>query len=428
MLTRMPITLSLMGLSCFGFFYFGAGAFENISNPVLQYTLNIFRHGTKAHLLGNLFMLGVCGYFVEPQMPRRRFIELIALLCVVPPLIEYAIAGSGFLGISGVAYGLAAFALYSTRPKSEWVWISGLIAIFLVADKALSTQKVAIYSHFSGLIIGGAVAMLGKLFGNNNNNNSVSGLIPMEPNHINTVVSIINETDDDDAREAKDSFSRHGLENMFVMVDEGQVIGVTGYQLDAAARGVAWLSWTYLSESHHGQGWGKMMIEAMLNQLDGMNIRKIFISTSDYREDGEMIYGKAHDLYRSFGAAEELKIKNYFAPQEAQLIFSMYNQRIEPQPPQTFEGKGCRITGIVGAPETENAAAFEWEETERGLFDITEYLDRARAGNADFILLTIPSDISDNISGDLERAGFENAGLLKDYYDFGLHQAWWICF
>ena len=170
------------------------------------------------------------------------------------------------------------------------------------------------------------------------------------------------------------------------------------------------------------------MIEAMLNQLDGMNIRKIFISTSDYSEDGEMIYGKAHDLYRSFGAAEELKIKNYFAPQEAQLIFSMYNQRIEPQPPQTFEGKGCRITGIVGAPETENAAAFEWEETERGLFDITEYLDRARAGNADFILLTIPSDISDNISGDLERAGFENAGLLKDYYDFGLHQAWWICF
>ena len=86
---------------------------------------------------------------------------------------------------------------------------------------------------------------------------------------------------------------------MFVLVDEGQVIGVTGYQLDAAARGVAWLSWTYLSESHHGQGWGKMMIEAMLNELDGMNIRKIFISTSDYREDGEMIYGKAHDLYRS---------------------------------------------------------------------------------------------------------------------------------
>ena len=251
-------------------------------------------------------------------------------------------------------------------------------------------------------------------------------LVPMRPRDVDRVLGIIAQTDDDDRDTAEETFRREGLGGMDVLVLRGEVVGVTGHHIDAQTDGAAWLSWTYLDRRSRGQGLGRHMIDTLLARLAGQGVRKIFIDTSDYSEDGRLIYADAHRLYEEFGAEVEMRVPDYFEPGEARIVYALENTHapdaVTPPEPAT----GWRVTGLDGVPETEDAAMLVWEATGHGVSGLDTAMEDAREGRARFVAVSLPSDISELASGDLTRQGFQQAGQLKDYHRRGLHQDWWI--
>lgn len=251
-------------------------------------------------------------------------------------------------------------------------------------------------------------------------------LKPMEWKHVSSVVTIIHQTDEDDAAEAERMFLDHGYENMFVLVERGKVLGVTGFGVDDLVHDVAWLSWTYLDEVHLGQGYGAQMLNDLLGRLAKSGIRKIFIETSDYEEDGRKIYASAHRLYEEFGANIELTVPDYHGPSEAKIIYGIDNPEAPAtEPAEAGEDTGIVLTGIVSAPETEDVAGFEWSEAPAGLAGADFYIAQLRKQKFRAGVLAIPDDLSQPNAGMLEAAGFSHLGQLKDYYGTGQSQDWW---
>ena len=256
---------------------------------------------------------------------------------------------------------------------------------------------------------------------------STPQLLPMQPRDTDRVLRIIGQTDSDDAHEAEGQFERQGLAGMDVLVVNGEVLGVTGHHIDEQTEGSAWLSWTYLDERAQGEGLGGFMLDTLLGRLAAQGVRKIFIDTSDYREDGELLYHNAHALYRSLGAEVELTFPDYFGPGENKLIFGLENPQYAGGAPATPPGAGgVDITGLDAASETEDAAKILWEEGEPGFRGMEAQIRRLDEGGARFALMTLPTDLSQIHDSTLRGFRFEPAGTLPDYYNRGLHQHWWV--
>ena len=62
--------------------------------------------------------------------------------------------------------------------------------------------------------------------------------------------------------------------------DNGDVrpVGVSGYYIDDfEARGIYWLSWTYVNPFFQGEGIGTALIEAVVETLEALEARKLFV-------------------------------------------------------------------------------------------------------------------------------------------------------
>ena len=181
-----------------------------------------------------------------------------------------------------------------------------------------------------------------------------------------------------------------------------------------------------MAESHQGQGHGRMMVETLLHDLNEQGIRKLFISTSDYREDGVFIYAAAQKFYKSLGAIEELRVPRYHSNSEAKIIFGLVNPNIEPAPAAPFEPcSGVEFTGLVPAPESEGGVALTWAAGASGVSGLDRALDDAGRQNARIVMATLPEDMSEIASDALRGHGFQQDGVLRDYYGAGLSQIWW---
>lgn len=252
-------------------------------------------------------------------------------------------------------------------------------------------------------------------------------LLPMQARDRDRVLRIIAQTDDEDADAAEEQFNREGYAGMDVLVLRGKVLGVTGHHIDDQTEGVAWLSWTYLDRNARGEGLGGWMVDTLLGRLAAQGVRKIFIDTSDYAENGELIYARAHALYRSLGAEVELTFPDYFELGENKLIFGLDNPQYAGGPPPPDPGAGgCDIVDLDGAPETEDAAQLVWQEGPPGLRGMQDALERADAGRARFVMISLPTDLSEAHAATLRGHRFEPVGQLNDYYTQGLHQHWWV--
>ncbi|MBV1866318.1 MAG: rhomboid family intramembrane serine protease [Marinosulfonomonas sp.] len=420
----IPVTVAIGLLSVALFYGLGAGTFPFQNWPTLNSFGNVFRHGTPEHLAGNIFFLGLGGCMVEPKIPQKVYLGLIAVLIVVPTLVQLILVDAHFLGLSGVCYGICIYGLMLNAPKERAIGLMLFAFLLVMLEIAFRSGELAVYTHLTGILIGGSAVMFQKFLPSKG-----PQLRKMEFRHIVEAIAIINETDEDDASEAESSFLDDGLENMFVLVERGSVLGLTGYSLDEDADGVAWLSWTYLRDDSTGQGWGAHMMNDMLGRLNKLGVRKIFIDTSDYSTNfGKQIYAGAHKLYKSFGAKLELTVKDYFGPNDSKLVFGLDNPEYNtPQDRAKFSEAGCALVGIVPAPESDGGLALLWEENEGGLAGIGPLMDKARTEKARIVVLSLPQDISDGVSVQLKNNGFEQAGGLKDYYSLGLHQVWWAC-
>ncbi|NSX56188.1 GNAT family N-acetyltransferase [Parasulfitobacter algicola] len=420
-----PVTVALILAGSAAFYIWGPGGFAVPAAPLTDRfgmaLANIFRHGTQMHLLGNMVLIGFAGYFIETRTNALFLITLAVVAAFVGTALELYLVDDRFVGLSGIAYAMAAFALCSPKKTGlnpVWALIIAGAAVF---ETVHQWSEIAVFVHIGGAVTGGVFAMLGGLFGGGG-----PRLKPMEFKHLRYVIDIINETDEDDAAEAEEDLLESQFANMFVLLERGNVLGVTGYSPIEDTDKAVWLSWTYLAKMHRGQGLGKLMVNDLLKSLADQGARKMFISTSDYTEDGVDIYADARAFYQSLGAFEELRVPAYHSADEAKIIYGLINSEAVPARAEDFPpAKGVTFTGAPQAPESEGGAALTWKEEGIGVNGLAEVIRKAQAGGARILVTSLPQDISALAAPDLEHYGFEKVGSLADYYAVGEAQDWW---
>lgn len=418
-----PVTLALCLICAAAFALYGP--VQSSRTPSLSWAfVKVFLHGDIAHLVFNIAILFFAGSRVEPILGLWRMVALILLCIIVGTVVQFTLVDGNFAGISGPAYGVAVFAILQGRSGTDRTLNIILIALVLLLEVVFLSQTVAVYPHITSASIGGAFAMFGNLFGSKG-----PALKPMQMSHVSKVIEIINQTDDDDAAEAEQEFlDGDGLEGMYVLMDRGEVMGCIGYSPDDGSPEIVWLSWTYLDAEYAGQGWGSQMMNDLLGILKDYGVRKVFIATSDYEEDGERIYAAAHKMYEEFGATVELTIPDYHTVGEAKIIYGLDNPEYEAGPaPEPSENEGIAIGGSSKEPETDNVRGLTWSEVPVGVAGLDHAVEKARNKGARMLVLAIPSDLSDANSAALETHGFVTCGKLANYYNLGLHQTWWAC-
>jgi GNAT superfamily N-acetyltransferase len=388
-----------------------------------DHLLFMFRHGNLSHLTLNCLLILFGGSFTEPVLGWLRTLGLVALFALTGTAAELLLAGPGFVGLSGIAYGLVSYGMIIASTPQRRSWTLTLICILLAAEWVFLRPQIAVFTHITSALIGGGLAMFNALFGS-----SGPKLKPMEWQHVSDAIQIIAQTDEDDAAEAESTFVDGGTENMFVLQEKGKVLGLIGYSLDEDVPDVAWLSWTYLDQEHTGKGLGGLMLNDLLGKLAQLQVRKIFIETSDYEEFGKKIYAAAHKLYEEFGAAVEMTVPGYHSPNEAKIVYGLDNPEA-PEPPRAEPSvsTGLSIFEVHKAPETDNVAGLRWRETSAGLSGLDQQLSLARSQRYRMAVLAIPSDLSNPNAADLQAQGLTKCGELKEFYGKDLHQVWWCC-
>ena len=401
------------------------GPLKNASalNSLSDAFFGVLRHGDLYHLLTNLGLIAFAGAKTEWQIGAART-GLLVLICIVAgTLAQYLLVDGRFIGLSAVSYGLLGFAILSGVSPDKYLFTWGMIAVFLAVEVRFQSDTISIYTHITSIFIGGGYAMFGSLFGSKD-----PVLKPMQLTHIARVVEIIDETDEDDAREAEQSFIHDGLEGLFVLQQRNEVLGVTGFSLDEQVEDIAWLSWTYLTKSHTGEGLGSQMMNNLLGKLKDRNVRKLFIATSDYDDFGKQLYADAHRMYEDFGAEVELTLPGFHGVREAKIVYGLNNPEFGGHGGvHLAENTGIHIKGVGYEAESDCVMGLVWQESPEGLTGMEKSLMRARADHACLATLAIPSDLSDANCEALEAQGFEKTGQLQDYYSLGLHQDWWMC-
>lgn len=206
------------------------------------------------------------------------------------------------------------------------------------------------------------------------------------------------------------------FENMYVLVDGRKVIGVTGYGVDPDVPDLAWLSWTHLAAKYHGQRYGRTVVDDLLGMLAKQGVRKIFIETSNYSEDGVCICANAHRLYKELGASLEPTVPDYHAIREAKLFFGLDNPEFPVGPtPETGARSGVALMALRKAPETGDVTSIQWEEIPESLTGVDITLSNFKERGFRMAILTIPQDLSEANQTDLDK-NFRLVGQLADYY------------
>ena len=393
------------------------------ASPSLAAALTIgpFRHGGEIHLWTNLALLLWLGAKVEDRIGPWRALALAAACILAGGLAQAAMVGVNFIGISGVVLGFGGYAVARTlAPGRQWI-VPALGAVGFGIEAALPAAGIAVWVHGVSFILGGLAAMF-DIFGA-----SDPRLRPMQATDVAAAVAIIAETDEDDAYEAETQFLDRGTDGMFVLRQRGRVIGVTGYTPDPDGEDVAWLGWTYLAADRRGQGLGRAMFGQLLDTLTAAGMRKLFIATSDYREDGEEFYAAAHRLYESFGAEREVVVPDYHGPGEAKIVMALTNAEhpltVADPAPVPPAATGLRIVSADIAPESEATVALAWAEGGDGMTGLEKATKMVPQGQQ--AVIALPGDLSTALRQQLVDAGFQGCGSARDYYAPGLDQVWW---
>ncbi len=247
----------------------------------------------------------------------------------------------------------------------------------------------------------------------------------MKSDDLDDVLEIINEHDEDDFEDARESYDQYGLTDQYVFTYEDNIMGVTGFRYEPDTDNTYWLSWTYLTKEQRGQQMGTRMIEELFEILKKEKARKIFVSTSDYIDPEEgSIYKTAVSLYRTMGFKEEIIHRDFYEPGESELIFGNYLQPRYPQKRHKPEKRGVVLDDLYKIDETDDLYAIEWEFIGKKVFsenDINMLLDKAKGMNARSVLMAFPSNVH-KVNDPLRTCGFQPLGMLEDFYQDDLHK------
>ncbi len=254
----------------------------------------------------------------------------------------------------------------------------------------------------------------------------------MELGDLRHVLKIINAHDDDDGEAAERDYQENGFDHQFVLEVDGRVVGVTGYRPIEGCDRTYWLSWTYLQSELQGQGLGRQMLRFVIDQLDEIKGRKLFVKVSDYQDPEQgPIYAAALSLYEKMGFQVEVKNSDFYDEGEAQLILGL---SLSDSGDETFtiadEKPSIKFNALYEIAETDGSYSFGWTVAEKKpLFgkkffttgDLQVGIQSAQESGGRAIFITFPSNIP-QIHEPLQQAGFDKIGQLTDYYEQGVHE------
>jgi ribosomal protein S18 acetylase RimI-like enzyme len=247
----------------------------------------------------------------------------------------------------------------------------------------------------------------------------------MQPEDIKAVIKVIESQDEDDAEEALESYQQiGGIIDQYVLEQNGQIIGVTGFLTPPACDQTHLLSWTYVHDDYANQGHGRIMLNELIDFLKEKGGRKLFVRVSDYvDEDDGAIYAAALHLYRSLGFKLEITHKDYYDEGEAQMILGLRLKEVVNTP---VEQEHCpaQFNSVFEIAETDDAYSFGWDDEGESLFTIADVeigLEQVKNDEGRAVFLSFPSNYS-GVADTLLASGFINAGTLDDYFEDGVHE------
>ena len=261
-------------------------------------------------------------------------------------------------------------------------------------------------------------------------NSKSTSIRQMLDEDLDQVLKIIAAHDEDDAEEAQRDYQEGGISGQYIMLLDNQLIGVSGAKRVEACDNTFKLSWTYIDKEYCNRGYGRQLLQHLLDEIISCNGRKIFVYVSDYiDEDGVAIYAAALKLYQSLGFETELKIADYYDRGES---LSVLGLALKPAPSDPSElpsviSESPKIVfkQLYPVAETENSYSFSWDTKFFGksfsASDVKIGIDAAHDVEASMVLISFPSNF-DNVTMPLFEAGFSLLGQLKDYYEDGIHE------
>lgn len=255
----------------------------------------------------------------------------------------------------------------------------------------------------------------------------------MELGDLRHVLKIIENHDDDDSEAAEQDYDSRGFDDQYVLEIDNRVIGVTGYRSIEGCDQSFWLSWTYLKPEYRRQGFGKQLVQHVVDTLCEQDGRKLFVKVSDYEDEEEgQIYAAALALYEKLGFELEVKSEDFYDDGEAQLILGF--DLIDPDQEQEVmvaDEKPCiQFNSLYEIGETEGSYTFGWTVAKKkplfgkkffSVNDLQVGLQSTKESGGRAVFITFPSNIPE-IHDPLQKAGFDLIGKLKDYYEVGVDE------
>ncbi len=248
---------------------------------------------------------------------------------------------------------------------------------------------------------------------------------PMGKEHLNEVVRLIEEHDEDDAEAALKTYECEGFDNQYVLIQEKAVLGVSGYRPADNTEGAFWLSWTYIDTENQHQGFGVQLVKAVIQSCYKNKARKLFVAASDYRDgEGNELYARAHRFYKNMGFEYQLTLPDYYTKGESRIISSIdFKQSNEHTQTSWSATSGFLCIDAFEMLESDGVYALAWRINEEGQNSIVnqllEIIEAAQAKGAERIYTGLPSDATD-ILDTLNAAHFTSVGTLADYYRAGI--------
>ncbi|MCG8317334.1 MAG: GNAT family N-acetyltransferase [Pseudomonadales bacterium] len=249
---------------------------------------------------------------------------------------------------------------------------------------------------------------------------------PMTKKHLNQVIALIAQHDEDDAEAARTTYERQGYESQYVLCYGKEVIGVSGSRPAENTDGAYWLSWSYIRPDMQGQGHGVDLVRGVIQKLHQSGARKLFVAMSDYQDDaGNDVYAKARRFYEIMGFKHEATLPDYYNDGEARIV-SAIDFEIPPGNGLSWSANtGFKCFNNFELLESDNVYALDWEIIDGGESsssdEIGQQMMDAKEKGAQRIYTSMPSDAFAAIAS-LKDAGFEIMGELSDYFQSGVHE------
>ena len=435
---RAPFTLIIAGLCVLAYFTvdsFIVFEWQNWPNfwflSPIYFLLASLLHTDGFHLTVNLIIWIVLGFEFERKYGTSKLVLVYVAAVLLGGFVETIRANLDFVGLSAACFGVFSALLFNQKLTNSrlntCVIATSLIFGLIILEAALTgwqNSTVAWGAHLGGAMAGFFSSLgLGK-------RHATPGFRPMREDDIAPILDIIYDFDEDDGEEAENSF-RESLANKFVVEHNGQPIAMTGITVDDQAQNVAWLSWTYVHPDFQRQGIAFSMMQDVRDLLEQMGVRKVFISTSDYKDedDGSDVYGPARRFYEhKLHAKREIVIQDYYDKDESQYVYSLPVIDYQSDPVEVDKGFHPVFVSIEQGDESETGYVVGWEETQMPqdqTANLTGLIDQARSRGAHALFVSLPSHLSYNGARDLTEAGFSMIGRLTDFYAPGVDDMYW---